>query len=273
VRSFQNLSAPQPQTTQHQTKTAYNSSMKLQNKIAIITGSSRGMGKATALLFAKEGAKVVVNYVSSKEDAEDVVKQISKLGSEAIAIKADVSDETQVKNMVSEVIKKFDHVDILVNNAAIVFDVPFNEKTVEQWQKTLGINLIGVFLMCKYCVPHMKEGSRIINISSTNGIYSTHSDSMDYDASKAGVIAITRSLAQELAPKILVNSVAPGWIDTDMNKDLPEDFLKREINSIWLKRMGKPEEVAQTSLFLASEDSSFITGANIVVDGGVSTGN
>ncbi len=242
--------------------------MKLQNKVALITGSSRGIGKAIALLFAKEGAKVIVNYNKSKEKADEVVNEIHKLGSEAFAVKADISDENQVKSMVDETIKKYGKIDILVNNAGIVFDIPFMEKTVEQWQQTLGTNLIGVFLMCKYCSPHMNDGGRILNISSTNGIYAVSADSMDYDASKAGVISITKSLAQELAPKILVNCIAPGWVDTDINKNLPKDYVKSEIEKIGVKRFGRPEEIANTALFLASEDSSFITGTTIVVDGG-----
>lgn len=246
--------------------------MKLKNKVAIVTGASRGMGRATAVLFAQEGAKVVVNFLKSSEEAESLVEEIKGLGSDALAVQADVSNEEDVKRLVEETVNKFSRIDILVNNAGIVYDIPFFEKTVEQWQQVLGTNLIGVFLMCKHSIPHMSEGGRIINISSTNGIYSTYSDSMDYDAPKAGVIAITRSLAQEFAPKILVNSIAPGWVDTDMNKDLPEDFLKEEMQHIWLKRMGKPEEIAKTALFLASEDSSFITGSTIVVDGGVFTG-
>lgn len=246
----------------------YNLPMKLQNKVALITGSSRGIGKATALLFAKEGAKVVINYKNSKEKADEVVSEILKLGSEAFAIQADVSNENQVKNMIGEVVKEFGKIDILVNNAGIVFDIPFKEKTVEQWQQTLGTNLIGVFLMCKYCVPYINEGGRIINISSTNGIDAVSANSMDYDASKAGIISITKSLAQELAPKILVNCIAPGWIDTDINKDLPEDYVKSEIEKIGVKRFGRPEEIANTALFLASKYSSFITGTTIVVDGG-----
>jgi 3-oxoacyl-[acyl-carrier protein] reductase len=246
--------------------------MKLQNKVALITGSSRGMGKAIALLFAKEGAKVVVNYKDSKEKADEVVNEIVRLGSEAIALQADISNEEQVINMIDKAVEKFGSIDILVNNAGIVFDIPWSEKTVEQWQQTLGTNLIGMFLVCKYAVPHINEGGRIINTSSTNGIYSTYQDSMDYDASKAGVISITRSLAKELAPTILVNSIAPGWVDTDMNKYLPKEVVESETENIWLKRMGKPEEIANVALFLASGDSSFITGSTIVVDGGVSTG-
>ena len=158
---------------------------------------------------------------------------------------------------------------MLVNNAGIVFDIPFMEKTVEQWNQTLGTNLIGVFLCSKYCVSHMPEGGRIINISSTNGIYSMHPESADYDASKAGVIATTKGLAQEMAAKkILVNSIAPGWIKTEMNKDLPSNFIENENKKIWLHRFGEPEEIARVALFLASSDSSYVNGTTLIVDGG-----
>lgn len=132
--------------------------MGFKNKVVLITGSSRGIGRATALLFAKEGAKVVVNYSKSEEAAKRVIEEIKKLGSEVIAVKCDVSDEEQVKVMVNTIIKRFGKIDILVNNAGIVFDVPFKEKTVEQWKKTLGVNLVGIFLCCKYCAPYIKEG-------------------------------------------------------------------------------------------------------------------
>ncbi|MFZ2664032.1 MAG: 3-oxoacyl-ACP reductase family protein [Patescibacteria group bacterium] len=243
--------------------------MKLQNKVALITGSSRGIGKAIALEFAKEGAKVVVNYNKSQKEADKIVSEIENLGSEAIALKADVSNENDIKQMVEQTVKKFGKIDILVNNAGIVFDIPFMEKTVEQWRKTLDTNLIGVFLCCKYAIPHIPEGGRIINISSTNGLGTVSTDSMDYDASKAGVIAITKSLAKELAPKILVNSIAPGWVDTDINKYLPEDYVKSEMAQIGVKRFGKPEEIAKMAVFLASDDSSYVAGTTIVVDGGM----
>lgn len=241
---------------------------KLEGKIALITGSSRGIGRACALLFAEEGAKVIVNYAQSKKEAEAVVAQIKRLGSDAIAVKCDVSDEKQVTEMVNEAVKNFGKIDILVNNAGIVFDVPFMERTVKQFKRTLDVNLLGVFLCSKYAVPHMPKGERIINISSTNAINSFCPDSMDYDASKAGVIILTRDLAKELAPNILVNSIAPGWVETEMNKDLPKDFVEEEKKSIYLRRFAKPEEIAKTALFLASNDSSFITGDVIIVDGG-----
>lgn len=242
--------------------------MKLKNKVALITGSSRGIGRATALLFAKEGANIVVNYSKSEKESNKVIDEIKKLGSDAIRIKCDVSDEKQVKEMVEQTIKKFGKIDILVNNAGVVFDVPFKERTVDQWKRTLDVNLIGVFLCCKYIAPHMPKGGRIVNISSTNGINSFSPDAMDYDTSKAGVIILTRDLAKELAPNILVNSVAPGWVDTAMNKDLSKDFVEKENKKIYLKRFAQPEEIAKTILFLASDDASYITGVTLVVDGG-----
>lgn len=245
--------------------------MKLKNKIAIITGASKGIGKSTALLFAKEGAKIVVNYFSSeKEDALSIIKEIEEIGSEAIAIKCDVSKENEVKEMIKKTIDKFGKIDILVNNAGIVFDVPFFERTVEQWKKTMDVNLLGTFLCSKYASKQIlkQDNGKIINISSTNGINSFSPEAMDYDASKAGIIILTRDLAKELAPKIQVNSIAPGWVDTEMNKDLPQDFIEEKTEKIYLKRFAKPEEIAKAILFLASDDASYITGSILKVDGG-----
>ena len=244
--------------------------MKLKDKVALITGASRGIGRATALLFAKEGAKVAVNYNRSEKEAVEVVASIKDGGSEAITVKCDVSDESQIKKMVDEVIEKFGRIDILINNAGIVFDVPFFEKTNEQWQKTLQTNLIGTFLCMKYVGPHMvkQKYGKIVNVASTNGIDAYDSTSADYDASKAGVIVLTKASAEIFAPFVSVNCVAPGWVDTDINKDLPKDYVKEETEKIYLKRFAKPEEIAKAILFLASDDASFITGSVLVADGG-----
>ena len=244
--------------------------MKLKNKVALITGASRGIGKATVLLFAKEGARVVVNYIKSDQKADGVVKKIIKNGGLAISVKADVSDEQQVKKMMSSAVEKFGRIDILVNNAGIVFDVPFRERTVEQWRRTINVNLIGTFLCSKYASKIMLKNNygRIVNVSSTNGIDSLNPESIDYDTSKAGVISLTKNLATELAPVIRVNSVAPGWVDTDINKDLPKDFVKSETDKILLGRFARPEEIAKAVLFLVSDDVSFITGVTLIVDGG-----
>lgn len=244
--------------------------MKLKGKVAIITGASRGIGKATALLFAKEGASITVNYRSSEQEARSLVEEIEQLGAKATAIKCDVAKEHDVKRLVEKTIAAFGSIDILVNNAGIVFDLPCMDHTVEHWRKTLDVNLIGTFLCSKHAAPHLRKQDRpvIINVSSTNAIDSHCPESIDYDASKAGVIALTKNLAQELAPHVRVNAVAPGWVDTGMNKDLPTKFIKAETDKIALKRFAKPEEIAQAILFLASADASFITGSVLKIDGG-----
>jgi len=250
--------------------------MNLKDKVIMITGSSRGIGRATALRFAKEGAKIIVDYHISEfepdaeENAKKVIEEIKKIGSDSIMIRCDVSEEKEVKSMVDKAVKKFGRIDILVNNAGIVYDIPLFDKTLEQWKRVLDVNLIGVFLCSKYVSKQMlKQGSgAIINISSTNGIGANSPFSADYDASKAGVISLTKNLAEELAPNIRVNAIAPGWINTEMNSKLPEDFVKEETGKIFLKRFAKPEEIASVVAFLASDDASFMTGSIVVVDGG-----
>jgi 3-oxoacyl-[acyl-carrier protein] reductase len=244
--------------------------MKLTGKVALVTGASRGIGRATALELAKEGCDVVVNYEKSTDHAEKVVKEIKKLGRKAIAIQCDVSNEKNVEKMVEQTNKEFGKIDILVNNAGIVFDVPFFERTVEQWKRTLDVNLIGTFLTSKYAAKHMlqQKSGTIINISSTNGIHTYHPDSIDYSASKAGVINATKSMAMQFSPHIRVNAIAPGWIDTDMNKDLPSEYVKTETDKILLKRFAHPEEIAKVIVFLASDDASYVNGSTLLVDGG-----
>lgn len=244
--------------------------MKFKNKTVLVTGSSRGIGKATAVAFAQEGANVIVNYVKSKKAAETVVADIKKLGTNAIAIQADVANEKDVKRMMTETKKAFGGIDILVNNAGIVFDVPILKKTVKQIERTLQVNFVGTFLCIKYALPHMKsrKGATIVNISSTNGIDTLCPDSADYDASKAAVISLTKNFSQSLAPHIRVNSVAPGWVNTEINKDLSKKYIQEETKNIALKRFAKPDEIAKAVLFLSSDDASYITGTTLAVDGG-----
>ncbi len=244
--------------------------MRFKDKVVLITGSSRGVGRATALEFAKEGATIVVNYSSSEDKANSLVNEIVNLGSKAVAIRCDVSQEDQVKSMIEEIITKFGKLDILVNNAAIVFDVPMFEKTVDEWQKTMAVNLIGSFLCAKYSSKYLLESKgNIVNVCSNSGFNSFAPTSADYDSSKVGLISLTKNLAKELAPTIRVNGVAPSWVDTDMNRELPKEVLDEEIGKILLGRMAQPEEIAKTILFLASDDASYITGSIIFVDGGI----
>lgn len=248
--------------------------MQFKDKVVLITGASRGIWKATALEFAKEGAKVVIDYhvsevePNAEENAKSTVDEIKNIGSEAIAIRCDVSKEVEVQKMVKESIETFGKIDILVNNAWIVFDVPFFERTVEQFKRTLDVNLIGTFLCSKYVSIEMlkHDWGKIINISSTNALEQFSPEAVDYDTSKAWIIVLTRDLAKQLAPKIQVNAIAPGWVDTDMNKDLPKDFIEEETDKIYVKRFAKPVEIANVILFLASEKASYINGSIIKVD-------
>lgn len=242
-------------------------------KVVLITGSSKGIGKATAVEFAKiGGVKVVINYLTDRENAEELSNYLKQeYKTETLVIKADVSDEKQVKNMIQEIINKFGRIDVLVNNAGIAIDKEFEDKTVEDWKRTLEVNTIGTFLVSKYASENMMENKsgKIINVSSTNGINTFFPSSIDYDASKAAIINLTYNLAIQFAPYINVNSVAPGWVNTDMNKELPKDLIEEETEKIYKKRFAEPEEIAKVICFLASEDAEYINGTVIKVDGGM----
>lgn len=238
------------------------------NKVVLITGASRGIGSAIARKMASKNYNVVINYNNSKDNALKLKEDLeNKYNIKAICIKADVSIEEQVKNMVDETIKTFGRLDCLVNNAGIAIDNSFEEKSKEEFLKVLSINLVGPFLTSKYAFKYLENGS-IINISSTNGIDTIYPESLDYDASKAGLISLTKNLAIQFAPKVRVNTVAPGWTMTDMNKDLEDDFIASEVEKILLKRFAQPEEIANVVAFLASEEASYINGEVIRVDGG-----
>lgn len=240
-------------------------------KVALVTGSSRGIGRATIIEFAKKGCDVVINYMSSKKEALDLKEKVeSQYSVKALAIQADVSVEEQVRAMVDEIISTFGHIDILVNNAGIAIDTLFEDKTVANFRRTLDVNLIGTFLVSKYVGKYMleeKEGC-IINISSTNGIDTGYPESLDYDASKAGILSLTKNLAIQYAPYIRVNSIASGWVLTDMSKELDDDFMKEEKSKILLNRFADSYEIAKVIVFLASDDASYINGEVIRVDGG-----
>lgn len=241
-------------------------------KVVLVTGSSKGIGKATAIEFAKKGYKVIINYLTDKENAEklsDYLEQEYKV--ETLLIKADVSDEMQVKNMIKEVIDKYGKIDVLVNNAGIAIDKEFEDITIEDWKRTLEVNTIGTFLVSKYVSEYMikNKNGKIINVSSTNGINTFFPSSIDYDASKAAINNLTYNLAIQFAPYINVNAVAPGWVNTDMNKELPKELVEEETEKIYKKRFAEPEEIAKVIVFLASEDASYINGTVIKVDGGM----
>ena len=240
-------------------------------KTVLITGASRGLGKSIAVKFAENNYNIVINYNNSKNEALELERYIKdNYQVEVITIKADVGNEIEVKNMFNEIINKFNVIDIVVNNAGIAIDTIFEDKTVDNFHKILDTNLVGTFLVSKYASTYMlerKEGN-IINISSTNGIDTYYPYSMDYDASKAGVISLTKNLSKELSPYIRVNCVCPGWINTDMNKNLDKEYIEEEIKKINLKRFAEPMEIANVVYFLASDDASYVNGAVIVVDGG-----
>ena len=210
----------------------------MERKVVLVTGGSRGIGKAIAIDFANKGYDVVINYKRADEEAKKLKEELETLYSiKALIVKADVSNEDEVQSMIKLIIKEFRKIDILVNNAGIAIDKEFDERTVEDWQLTLNTNLIAPFIVSKYVGSEMlkNKSGKIINISSTNGIDAFFPTSIDYDASKAGLISLTHNLAIQFAPFINVNCVAPGWVNTDMNKDLPKELIEEETNRIYKK--------------------------------------
>ena len=240
------------------------------NKVCLVTGGSRGIGAACIKEFAKNGYNVVINYVKDDLSANFLKTEVEEnYHVKALVIKCDVSNEVEVKNMVEEVINTFGTIDVLVNNAGIAIDTIVADKAVENFRRILDINLIGTFLVSREVAKYMlnrKTGS-IVNISSTNGIDTYYPESLDYDASKAGVISLTHNLAKEYHPYIRVNSVAPGWVTTDMNKELDKEFIKTEEDKILLNRFADPLEIAKVIYFIGVE-ASYINSSIIRVDGG-----
>ncbi|MBW2182621.1 MAG: 3-oxoacyl-[acyl-carrier-protein] reductase [Deltaproteobacteria bacterium] len=244
--------------------------MKLMGKVALVTGASRGLGKAIALQLAKEGAQVVVNYAKSAEKAREVVDAIQSAGGNALTMQTDVSNFEEVEKMVDAIYEKFGRIDILVNNAGVNRDELLISMEKEDWNKVISTNLGGLFHCTKSVAKYMmlQKHGRIINISSIAGERGGRGQS-NYAASKGGVNAFTRSVAMELAPKkITVNAVAPGVFETEMSSTVIRRAKDHILNSIALKRLGQAEEVAKVVAFLASDDSSYITGETIRVDGG-----
>lgn len=234
-------------------------------KVVLITGASRGIGSSTAELFAKNGYNVIINYNNSEEEAKTLQeKLISSYNVSVDTIKCDISNEEQVKNMIDFVIKKYDHIDCLINNASISDDMLFCDKTISSFKRVIDVNLVGTFIVSKYAYKYIKDS--IINIGSTNGIDTYYPESIDYDCSKAGIISLTHNLAKELSP-IRVNCICPGWVNTNMNKDLNEEQMKEINNNILLKRFASPDEIAKVIYFVAN-DATYINNSVIRVDGG-----
>lgn len=243
--------------------------MKLQNKVALVTGGSSGIGRAITLLFAQEGADVIVNYAHSDREAAKVADQVRALGRKALAIRADVSDISDVRAMVDKALADFRRIDILVNNAGLTIRARLWELTEDKWDRVVDVNLKGTFLCSRAISEAMvrEGGGKIVNIASIRGIQGSDS-SMHYAAAKAGVIALTKSLARELAPLVRVNAIAPGYIETPLHAGMSPEARQAVIDSTPLKRFGRPEDVARAALFFAGDDSDFVTGQTLVVDGG-----
>lgn len=243
------------------------------NITALITGSSRGIGKAIAFEFASLGMSLILNYIDRDDEALELTRELHFRGLDAIAIKADVSDRTQVKMMVSEAVQRFEKIDILVNNAGITLDKTIKNLSHDDWDSVISVNLNGVFNVTKEVLPFMVPLGRghIINISSVIGQTGAIGQS-NYSASKAGVIGFSKSCSLELARHgITVNAICPGYIETDMLRAVPEDILEKIKLRIPLRRFGKPEEVAKLVRFLVTE-GDYITGQCININGGVFTG-
>lgn len=245
--------------------------MKLKNRIALITGASTGIGRAIAVKYAQEGAHVIINYIGNQSVAEEAMEEIKGLGGSAEIYKCDISSYLEVEKMIDELVAKHGRIDILVNNAGITKDSLVMRMSIEDFQKVIDINLNGTFNTIKALSRYMlkeKQG-KIINIASVVGI-TGNAGQANYAASKAGVIALTKSVAKEFATRnINVNAIAPGYIQTKMTDVLNEKVKEEILSRIPMKTIGSPEDIAKTALFLASEDSNYITGQVINVDGGM----
>lgn len=246
--------------------------MLLKDRVALITGGGGGIGEATALLFAKEGAKVAVQDLNA-EGAEKVAAAIVETGGEAIAIAGDVTKKANCENMVKTTVEKLGKLDILINNAGINKDALTKKMTEDQWDAVLSVNLKGTFLMCQAVLAPMSAAKygKIVNTASIGALGNV--GQANYSASKAGVMGLTRTLALEFARyNIAVNCVSPGATETQMTAGIPEDIRKFIEGKIPFRRFAKPEEIAQAHLFFSSEQASYITGQILFVDGGISVG-
>ena len=241
------------------------------DKCALITGATRGIGKQIAITLAKQGYNIALNYRKENEELENTKKEIEEIGVQVLAVKGDVANFEDCEKFVKQTIERFGQIDVLVNNAGITKDMLLMRMKKEDFEQVIDTNLVGTFNVTKNAVPYMMKArsGRIINISSVVGI-SGNAGQTNYSASKAGIIGFTKSLAKEIASRnILVNAVAPGFIETNMTDVLKDDVKQEIAKNIPLKRMGTAQDVANVVKFLASDDSSYITGQVINVDGGM----
>ncbi|MFC1931341.1 SDR family NAD(P)-dependent oxidoreductase [Chloroflexota bacterium] len=251
--------------------------MRLAGKVAIITGSTRGIGRATALAFAREGAKVTI-VARNKALCDEVVDEISKKGGEAFSVPTDITNETDVAKIVNKTMERFKCIDILVNNAGGAIPElagPFAESKISTWEKNINLNLYAVLYCTRAVINHMLErkSGKIINVSSVGGVKGNEYMA-DYSAAKGGVIAFTKALAKEVGPYgVNVNCISPGSIITERTSRFPEEFSRKIAETIHLKRSGVPDEIANVILFLATDEASYVHGANFVVDGGMTLAN
>jgi glucose 1-dehydrogenase len=248
--------------------------VQLEDKIAIVTGSSLGIGRAIAVAFAREGASLTINYRSHPEQGKEAVEEIEKSGGKAISVQADVSEPEGVKDLIQQTVQEFGRIDVMVNNAGIEQKVPFLETPLEVWEKVISVNLTGVWIGCQEAARQMVSqgnGGRIINVSSVHEDLPMPTNS-PYCAAKGGVRMMMRTIAVELAPHgITVNNIAPGAVETPINKNLDDHPEQRQelISEIPLGRIGRPEDVASVAVYLASDASSYSTGSTFFVDGGM----
>ena len=241
------------------------------DKVVLITGGSRGIGRAAAVKFAKLGANVIIVYKNNEKQAQSLINEIQNFGGSIKTIKADVSVKEELDRIVNLALSYYGKIDILVNNAGIIFDREFEEITYEESMQILKTNMLAPLFLSQKIAPIMlnnENGGVIVNLSSTNGMHDFNPGTADYAMSKIALQSLTKDLSMKYAPRIRVNAVAPGWVDTDMNADLPKEYIEGEVEKFHLKRLAKPEEIADTIIYLASPNASYITGQVIVLDGG-----